>query len=214
MRGVRRGVLPSVGRSVLILSCAALIGPFVAAQPVTTVHAFSWESGGPQSGLIEGTDGRLYGTTYAGGIFGAGSVYVLAPNGGGGFDYSVLHAFPGWVGSEGAAPFAPLLQASDGFFYGTTAYAGSCGGTLFRIDSVGNFTVVHDFACSDGIRPKSGLHQAADGYLYGTTSEGGAGDRGTIYRVDLAGNFEVLHQYAASEGAPSSGLTDGGDGYM
>ena len=67
-----------------------------------------------------------------------------------------------------------MIQASDGFFYGTTELGGY-GGEIFRMDAAGNFTVLHRFDAyaSDGWKPVSGLIEARDGFLYGTAPIGG-----------------------------------------
>src|SRR5438552_17405774 len=63
---------------------------------------------------------------------------------------TVLHAFNG---KDGATPYAPLFQASDGNFYGTTIHGGDdgqgclqgCDGTVFKITPQGQFTLLHTF---------------------------------------------------------------------
>ena len=86
--------------------------------------------------------------------------------------FTTLYAFSG---SDGAYPWAGLLQAADGDLYGTTSSGGVIPGygTIFRIASDGtSFTTLHTFVNSDGADPLGGLIQGADGYLYGTTSSG------------------------------------------
>jgi uncharacterized repeat protein (TIGR03803 family) len=55
------------------------------AQGFATVHSFSSEYGGPVSNLIEVPDGRLFGTAPSGGPYGLGVIYVLTPDGSGGY---------------------------------------------------------------------------------------------------------------------------------
>ena len=82
------------------------------------------------------------------------------------------------VPREGADPEAPLLQAADGNFYGTTKTGGVSNagfggdGVIFRMDPAGNVTTLHPFTRADGRNPTAGLVQAADGTFYGTTSLG------------------------------------------
>src|SRR5262249_42682481 len=64
----------------------------------------------PAAGVIEGSDGNFYGTTYNGGASNAGMVFQMTPDG----NFTGLHSFDG---SDGANPAAALLQASDGNFY-------------------------------------------------------------------------------------------------
>ena len=100
-----------------------------------------------------------------------------------------------------------MIQASDGFFYGTTELGGY-GGEIFRMDAAGNFTVIHRFDAyaSDGWKPVSGLIEGRDGFLYGTAPIGGqpvtASSRyGVVYRMDKAGAVTVLHTFTGSDGA-------------
>ena len=67
--------------------------------------------------MTEASDGRLYGTTSAGGLSDAGTVFTIEPSGAA----RVLHSF---TGIDGRAPRAGLLQATDGLFYGTTSDGG------------------------------------------------------------------------------------------
>src|SRR5580700_5676029 len=77
--------------------------------------------------------------------------------------------------SDGHTPVAGLLQASDGFFYGTASAGGTGGnGTVFRMNSAGVLTELHLFTGgTDGSSPGAPLIQGLDGNLYGTTFFGG-----------------------------------------
>src|SRR5207248_428026 len=82
-----------------------------------------------------------------------------------------VHEF---AGSDGAYPYAGLVQGRDGFLYGTTSEGGFTGyGTVFRMDPIGNATTLHAFTNIDGAYPYAGLVQATDGFFYGTTLQGG-----------------------------------------
>jgi hypothetical protein len=110
-----------------------------AATSYDVLHSFSAESGFPQANLLQGTDGKLYGTATRGGV-GRGSVFVLTPTGTGGFDFATLHSF---TNSDGAYPYAGLIQAADGDFYGTTSAGGACGcGTSSNNEAYGCVTGV------------------------------------------------------------------------
>jgi uncharacterized repeat protein (TIGR03803 family) len=87
-----------------------------AAGTETVLHAFAPSADGyyPQSALIQAPGGTLYGTTSGGGDEGNGTVFAVATTGA----LTVLYSFTG--GSDGAAPTAPLIQASNGSFYGTS----------------------------------------------------------------------------------------------
>jgi uncharacterized repeat protein (TIGR03803 family) len=84
--------------------------------------------------LMLDTGGNLYGTTQSGGSNNSGTVFMLSPNGGGGYTESVLYSFT--AGSDGSVPTAGLIMDSTGSLYGTAAYSGSGGfgyGTVFEI---------------------------------------------------------------------------------
>src|SRR5436190_6412404 len=121
---------------------------------------------------------------------------------------SVLHAFNG---TDGDTPYAPLLQASDGNFYGTTIHGGDdghgcvqgCDGTVFKLTPQGQFTLLHTFvgggtspSYREGKNPWGGLVEGADGYLYGTTFNGGfvtQAAAGIVYKISKTGQFQKIH---------------------
>ncbi len=87
------------------------------------LHFLTQQTGHPISanGLLQGSDGLLYGTTASGGGVGnPGTVFKLRADGSG---YSVISSFS-TTGGDGTSPVAPLVQASDGLFYGTTSSGG------------------------------------------------------------------------------------------
>jgi uncharacterized repeat protein (TIGR03803 family) len=134
-----------------------------AAGVLTTLHNFSFGNDGysPYGGLVQGTDGNLYGTTRSGGASGNGTVFKITPAG----TLTTLHNFSG---RDGANPYAGLVQATDGNFYGTTH------GTIFAITAAGTLTTLYNFHSGTGANPYARLVQATDGNFYGTTYEGGA----------------------------------------
>jgi uncharacterized repeat protein (TIGR03803 family) len=112
-----------------------------------------------------------------GGILNDGAVFRIGPWG----KLTTLYSFCSQAGcSDGDAPFAPLTQAADGSFFGTTTRGGSSLslGTVFKIAPSGVFTALHTFNFTDGSNPFAGLVQAEDGNFYGTTAHGG-GDKGS-----------------------------------
>src|ERR1700687_5733999 len=109
-------------------------------------------------------------------------------------------------GTDGAAPWATVIQGADGMLYGTTSQGGRGSGyldgfgTVFKVNTNGDgYTVLHRFTLYDGDTPRSTLVQGTDGMLYGTTQYGGwdSGYRqGTIFKLSTSGdNFQVLHRF-------------------
>jgi uncharacterized repeat protein (TIGR03803 family) len=186
---------------VVLMSWLALSGWFVAnpalaATEFQLIKSMGKLEGTPYAKLIQDSEGNLYGTTFYGGSTGAGTVFKLTPGG----EFSFLHEFDG--GSEGAKPYAGLIHASDGNFYGSTSAGGSKGaGIIFKLNQSGNFEVLHEFdGASGGATPLTGLIQANDGSFYGTTSAGGSDGYGTVFKLDASGNFTVLHHFNDSDG--------------
>ncbi len=78
--------------------------------------------GGPQRNLMVDAAGNLYGTTYAEGAFGYGSVFKLSP-GSGGWTYTSLHDFTG--ATDGGYPLSQVVMDANGNLYGTTSAGGT-----------------------------------------------------------------------------------------
>ena len=182
----------------------------------TVLHAFA-KSGTdgqiPYAGLIQGSDGNLYGTTYFGGANGLGTVFRVTLSG----TETVLYSFAG--GSDGEHPYAGVVQGSDGNFYGTTYQGGASNlGTVFKVTPSGIETVLHTFTGggSDGATPEAGVIQASDGNFYGVTLVGGASNLGTVFELTPSGTETILHAFAgASDGAnPPANLVQGTDGNL
>jgi len=116
--------------------------------------------------------------------------------------FTTLHSFDN---TDGASPYAALVQATDGNLYGTTVYGGADGfGTIFNITPAGTLTTLHSFCsesnCTDGSEPFTGLAQAANGNFYGTTRNGGIGGTygfGTVFRITPSGALTTLHNFCS-----------------
>jgi len=206
------------GKVLTLLACGLLSGmPVGAAVHYNRVKSFgSADLPGqkPYAGVVAGSDGALYGTTFQGGTNNAGTVFKLNRDGSGA---SVLHTF-GTAGGDGRSPMA-LVEGLDMRLYGTTSIGGSNNvGTVFKLSMDGSgYTVLHHFRsiAGDGVNPQAGLVAGSDGALYGTTFFGGTNDAGTIFRLNADGsNYGVLHHFGATAGGgqnPDAGLIEGSD---
>jgi uncharacterized repeat protein (TIGR03803 family) len=192
------------------------------AQTFTTLHSFDYTDGAnPYAGLLQSTDGKLYGTTYYGGSdhfcsrhLGCGTVFKITPEG----TLTTIYNFG--TDGRGQEPWAGLVQATDGSFYGTTT-GPHMGGTIFKITD-GTLTTLHRFQGTDGTAPYAGLVQGADGNFYGTTLYGGAnrcpiGEAdtgcGTVFKITPSGTLTTLYNFDATDGEdPVAGLVQGTDG--
>src|SRR5450631_4502733 len=128
----------------------------------------------PASAPVQSRNGNLYGTVHGGGSHGSGALYEITQSG----RFKTLNSFCDQANcSDGSNPWAGLLQASDGSFYGTTANGGANGqGTIFKFTINSQLVTLHTFDYNDGGYPTSGVIQANDGNFYGTTNNGGTGD--------------------------------------
>jgi len=173
----------------------------------STIYAFDGTSGfNPQAPLIQGTDGNFYGTTASGGISissgcwgssgSCGTVFKITTAG----KVTTVYKFDQ---THGAGPLSPVIQGTDGNFYGTTSAGGTSGlGVVFKLTSAGVITVLHNFIGSDGETPLAGLVQANDGSFYGVASAGGSLGYGTIFKVTSTSDhtFSVLYDFDETHG--------------
>jgi len=190
------------------------------AQTFTTLHHFTaLDSGtnsdgfGPDCKLILVGD-TLYGTAYAGGSSGTGTLFKVGTNGSG---FATVHAFSaanyngdqfysmtndGGISPQGLIPFGNVL-------YGTTYGGGSLGyGTVFSVSTNGTgFQTLHNFPVApglnytniDGENPVDTLVLSGD-TLFGVTGEGGTLGQGTVFTVSTNGtHFKVLYNFTTGD---------------
>jgi len=149
----------------------------------TSLYDFNTANGtNPNAGLIQASNGKLYGVTAYGGVNDKGVIYSydIASN-----TYTKLYDF---VQSGGESPSAPLMQASNGLLYGTTMTGGSnFQGVIYSFDLSSNtYTKLHDFFANGGYGPRTALTQASNGLLYGTANQGGTNFKGVIFSYDIS----------------------------
>jgi uncharacterized repeat protein (TIGR03803 family) len=162
----------------------------------------------PWATLIQGSDGYLYGTAEEGGAYRGGTVFKVALDGTLTTIYNFCAGETGNTCLDGSAPEAPLIQASNGDFYGATTAGGTVGcgitkvgcGTVFQLTPSGVLTTLHNFCslanCADGVYP-SAVTQGTDGNFYGVTSGSGANKWGTLFQITSAGVLNTLYNFCS-----------------
>jgi uncharacterized repeat protein (TIGR03803 family) len=188
---------------------SGVVYKLTSAGKFTTIHAFDYTAGGynPNAPMIQGSDGNFYGTTTLGGkTLGSNCVVRSASNSCGTVfkmtsagKVTFIYEFDK---THGAGPIGPVIQGTDGNFYGTTSEGGTSGfGVVFKLTSAGVLSVLHDFNGTDGQTPDAGLVQANDGNFYGVASAGGTLGYGTIFKVTSTGTFSVVYNFENTHGA-------------
>jgi uncharacterized repeat protein (TIGR03803 family) len=207
---------------------------------LTTIHRFCskahcTDGAFPYAGLVLATDRNFYGTTYLGGSNcipweGCGVIFKINPQGVLRTVYSFCSQFNC---TDGADPYAGVVQADNGKLYGTTPSAGantSCisgCGTIFEITTAGKLTTLYSFCsqanCADGYASATPLVQANNGKLYGTTPLGGINcvpnGCGTVFEITPAGNLTTLYRFCLEANCtdgklPAAGLVQGINGNL
>ena len=174
------------------------------------------DGGNSQAGLVEGSQGTLYGTTRDGGSLGYGTLFQIGKDGAG---YALLQNF---TITNGARPQSVLIEASDGALYGTTEFGGTTGGgTVFKFATNGSGCTIlrHLGGGTDGYSPQAGVIEGkSDGSLYGTCLRGGVNGGGTVFKLNKDGSgYEVLRSFGSSGDdatGPHGGLLEGSDGVL
>src|ERR1022692_3233072 len=211
--------------AVLVLCATTAIALPAQIATLTTIHRFCSQSGCPDglqpvAGLVQATNGDLYGTTGGGGTNSGGTVFKITPGG----TLTTLYSFcPQTNCTDGFGPNAGLVQAANGDLYGTTNGGGTNNsGTVFKITPGGTLTTLYSFCsqsgCTDGSNPQGGLVQAANGDFYGTTAYGGAnGHYGTVFKITPGGTLTTLYSFCSQSGCtdgafPEDGLVQAANG--
>jgi len=214
----------------ITLASGLLAAQTVQAQTLTTLHSFAGLDGyDPIGALVQATNGDLYGTTFYGGsnyngssYLGGGTVFKITAGG----KLTRLYTFCSLTNcADGLAPYAGLIQATNGDFYGTTQdgganYPANNGGSVFKITSLGKLTTLYSFCseadCADGTLPQAPLIQATNGKFYGTALGGGVYGIGTVFEMTEAGAMDWLYSFpypnAANGATPEAGLLQANDG--
>lgn len=144
----------------------------------------------PSGNLVQDASGKLYGTTFWGGVNTTGNIYSYDPAT---KSFTNLYDF---TPPDGAHPWGGLVMATNGKLYGITVgndmLTGQ--GIVFSFDPATRiYTRIHTMDGTDGTGSYSHLVQASNGKLYGVTLDGGVNSRGMIFSVDPATNTFLKH---------------------
>jgi len=189
------------------------------AQTFTSLHSFDGTDGAePKAPLVQAANGQLYGTTETGGsAYGGGGTFFAITTGGTLTTLSVL-------GGQNSGPEGPLIQATDGDFYGTAWGGDVTKGSVFRFTPGGTLTTLVSFEEDDIFWPEEGVVQRTDGDFYGTTARGGDNngcdyDCGAVFKITPSGTLTTLYSFCslancADGTGPEAGLALGPDGNL
>jgi hypothetical protein len=235
---MKRTLLPSVGwrnpigrclmptLAAIALACTAPLGHADLHVQILKSFSFLDQNGqladfAPIHGVIEGSDGVLYGTTSrdSADTAGPGAVFRINKDG---TDYRVLHEFEHEAGSRSGPIPSKLIEGTDGMLYGL-ALCDNCSPYVFRVDRDGsNFTVLllfsFDTLLAGGFLNSTGLVEGKDGNLYGTASGGpySKPDVPFVFTLKRDGSgFNVVQAVEGlANGASAYGLIAGRDGVL
>jgi uncharacterized repeat protein (TIGR03803 family) len=164
---------------------------------LTTLHNFGTQSidgAYPVGGLVQGTDGNLYGVTPQGGKYGYGVIFKITTSG----TFTVLHSFDS---TDGSAPHGGLMQATNGLFYGTTTggipatCAGSTCGTIFSLNvGLAPFVAL--------VLPTGKVGDTAE-----ILGQGFTGTTGVTFNGVPSTNFQVVSDTYITAAVPSGATT-------
>ncbi len=167
----------------------------------STLHVFDGLT--VVGGVLLASDGLYYGAAIFAGGANFGSLIRIEAND----SETTLHVFNG---TDGQSPFG-LFELS-GEIWGMTSQGGTTGGgTIFKLDAVRTFHMLHDFT-DTGSWPSGRFALGSDGNLYGTTLFSNNG--GTLFRVDSTGSVTFPHDFTGTDGSQPGWLIAASDGFL
>jgi uncharacterized repeat protein (TIGR03803 family) len=172
----------------------------------STVYFFQGLNDGfGPTGVILDSAGNLWGTGEMGGANGGGTIFKLAPSGGG-WTENTLYSFG--YGSSGFLPQAGLISDVSGNFYGGTGDGPGSAGTIFELSPSNGgwtYTVLYQIPSRYDGGPAAPLVMDAAGNLYGTIDGYCLDCPGAVFKLTLGSSgwtFTSLHDF--------TGGSDGG----
>ena len=191
------------------------------AANLVVLYAFTngVDGGTPEAGLIQASNGVLYGTTVNGGTNGWGAIFKVTTNA----VFTPLYSFAYSV-ADGADPYAGLVQGTNGNFYGAAAQSGSNGyGSIFKLASTGAFTELYGFTRihgasltnAEGGNPTAALVEGTNGNFYGTGPAGGSNGFGAVFEITAGGALTRLYSFTnGADGANPGALLQSSNGLI
>jgi uncharacterized repeat protein (TIGR03803 family) len=164
---------------------------------ITALASFNATNGADPSGAVNmDSSGNLYGTTWAGGASGVGTVFQLARGS------NTITALASFSGNNGENPEGGVTIDGSGNLYGTTYYGGSCGdGTVVEL-AHGSGTITALFSFNDNGDAPGGLVMDGSANLYGATYSGGVFGDGTLFELAQgSGTITALAVFNGANGA-------------
>ncbi len=181
----------------------------------TELFAFKGSNNGlgyaPAAQLLVGKDGNFYGTTTTSGgdgsgTSGSGTIFKATTSG------AITMLYPFVKNTDPSGVTAPLIQGTDGAFYGVSTTGGSVQfGNIFRYGPDGSFSILHEFTDPqvDGVEPRGALVQGSDGNFYGSVNTGFAADPASLmlgpggyFQITSSGNYTLLSKLATTGTGP------------
>ncbi|HRG57687.1 MAG TPA: T9SS type A sorting domain-containing protein [Bacteroidia bacterium] len=160
----------------------------------------------PRGGLVEHPNGKIYGTTYKGGLLTKGCIFE--------FDTATntLTNVQDLSNTFGSSPTGTPIVGNNGYIIFTTSLEGGNGfGSLLKYDPINDLLfTLHNFSNTgnDGNFPMGGPYQAANGVIYGMTNSGGVSNYGTIYSYNLLNNtYTKLQDFLGNSNGRNPGLS-------
>ncbi len=154
----------------------------------------------PHGGLVQDSDGSLYGVAAGCGIHNVGT--LIKYNG----ENHGITKLVDFHNTIGANPVGDLVIGSDGALYGMTNSGGiNDFGTIFKCTTDGKLTTIANFTRGNGSYPKGSLVKDCCGNFYGMTRLGGDYDKGVIFKCTSSGVVTVLHSFNGNDGAMPEG---------
>src|SRR5271165_3323647 len=199
------------------------------AQTYKVIYNFTGQNDGghPVGNMAIDRGGNLYGTGYAFGQYGFGTVYKLTKKNSS-WLFAVLYAFQG--GIDGAYAGNGVTIGPNGTLYGVTTFGGFGCGTVFNLKpppthpatpfSPWNESVLYRFNDDNyNCRTASTVTFDKSGDMYGVTDYHGPAGGGTVYELTPSGSGwqeTTLYASKSGEGGQPNGavvLDSGGNLY-